>query len=90
MNFKLKGRDLLNGDIVLPEIPYATFSEEISKEVVKKMVLSMNYGDEFIKVYEGYRSNMHIGNVLEMLKELEDIYGEYSKELYTNQRRAVS
>jgi hypothetical protein len=86
MNFKLKGRDLLNGDIVLPEIPYATFSDEISKDAIKKLVVSLNHGSEFIKIYKEHRTNPHIENVVDMLKLMEDVYRKYDEELYALKR----
>ena len=86
MNFKLKGRTLLNGDIISPEIPYAVFDEGLSKPMVKYLVSALNYGHDMLMVYQQYRDNMHIRNVVEMLERLEEIHKKFYAEGFASRR----
>lgn len=72
MNYKVKNRKLLNADIISPEIVYAEFSNELVDGEAERMVNSMNFGHEMLSIYDDFRDNMHVVNVVEMLKRMED------------------
>jgi hypothetical protein len=86
MNFKLKDRILLNGDIVSPEIPYAVFDEGLSKDVMKRILLILNYGNQLLLLYKEYRNSFHIVNIVKMLEKMESIFQKYDQETYAIQK----
>lgn len=77
MNFKLKNRTLLNGDIISPEIPYAVFSEDLEKSQVKRIVNLLNKGTDILYIYKQHRDNFHIANVERMIEAMEKVFSEY-------------
>jgi len=82
MNFKLKGRTLLNGDIIQPEIPYATFSDDLNKEDAKRIVCNLNHGHDLMMIYKECRTNLHVKSVVEMLERMEKVFLQYDSEMY--------
>lgn len=82
MNYKLKGRTLLNGDMISPEISYAQFNAELHIETAKTLVNTLNNGHKMIMAYRQHRDNMHITNVVALLEKLESIYKEYEYREY--------
>jgi hypothetical protein len=87
MNYKLKGKQLLNGDIKKPEIPYATFDDGLVPGTAEKIVCHLKRGHEMLMIHEKYRSNFHIANVMEMLKEMEEVFQKYDREWFAIQRK---
>ena len=87
MNFKLKGNYLLNADIVYPETIYATFSKELTPVAAKELVLNLNYGHDLLMVYKQFRDNLHITNVVEMLKRMDALLREYDYKVYEARHR---
>lgn len=86
MNFRLKDRTLLNGDIISPEIPYAEFSPEITETAIHEMVSAMNSGHEMLMLYKELRNNMHILNVCRFLERMDVVYAKYERELFEIRR----
>ena len=82
MNFKLVGNKMINGDIVSPEIPYAVFDDGLNRADMKKIIANLNYGNDMLLVYQQYRENLHIANVVEMLKQLEKVFCKFDYEMY--------
>ena len=80
MRFKLKGRTLLNDDIIAPEIPYAVFSDELVASVPEKIVAELNYGSRVLNILGEYHGIMDYECVAQMIKELKDAYSDYSEE----------
>ena len=81
MNFKLKGRTLLNGDFKSPDMPYAVFDDGVGKQVVKEIVCNLNKGSELLSIYKQYRDNMHIKNITDMLSKMEEVYRQFNQEI---------
>ena len=79
MNFKLKDRTLLNADIISPDMPYAEFDPDLARNVPKNIVNSLNNGNEMLMIYKQFRDDLHIVNVVEMLKQMEEIYRAYDR-----------
>ena len=86
MNFELKGRNLVNADIITPEVVYATFSEDVRIPVIKSVTAKLNYGSRFLDIYEQHRDDMSVPNVLKMLKKMEEVFVEYDYHLYAARR----
>lgn len=86
MNHKLKGRSLIHGEINSPEITLAEFSKELTKDAIQRMVSSMNYGHKILMIYKQHRDNMHITNVVDMLKKIEEEFRKFEDEVYTARR----
>jgi translation elongation factor EF-1beta len=88
MNYKLKGRTLC--DIVSPEIPYAQFSENISKVEMKKMVSAINHGLEMLQIYQQMRNeSFHVQSVCDALQKMEKIWAEWDYENYENNAKKI-
>ena len=79
MNFKLKDRTLLDADIISPDMPYAEFDPDLARNVPKNIVNSLNNGHEMLMIYKKYRDDLHVVNVVEMIKQMEDIYRAYDR-----------
>jgi hypothetical protein len=77
MNFKIKNRKLLNGDIISPEIVYAEFSDQIIDGQAENIVNALNHGHDMLMIYKEMRDNLHISNVVEMLSRLESAYAKW-------------
>ena len=90
MKFKLKGNDILNTHFISPDIPYATFSDEITHATKKEIVLTLNYGGEMLDLYRRYRDDMHIKNVVDLLEQMEVLFREYSYAVYSAKRKERS
>ena len=86
-NFKLKGRMLLNADIIKPEIPYAEFSELILHREAKNIINELNSGSKMLELYEESGNNMHIVSVLEMIEKMEKCFSEYSLRRFKIERQ---
>jgi hypothetical protein len=78
MHYKIKNRTLLNAEIVSPDIPYAEFSTDLTKESVEKIVAALNFGCQAAGVYGKYRNHTTLQSTVDMLEELERAYKEYS------------
>lgn len=81
MNLKLSGRKLVNADILWPEFVLATFSDEISYDFVEKFICNIQNGMKVFQIYEQHRQNLSIGNVIAMLKKMEQVFLDYDKEM---------
>ena len=81
MNYKLKGRTLLNGDIISPEIPIAEFSDALAKGESGRIVAHLNAGWKMLLAYEAGRDSLHIKDAVTLLDKLESIYQEYEGEM---------
>ena len=87
MNTKVKGNLLLNADFVQPETAYATFSEGLSKRTIKEISSIINYGHEMLQIYEQHRSDLHIANVVDMLRKMEAVFSKFDYERFEAQRK---
>jgi hypothetical protein len=88
MNHYLKGRQLIHGEILSPETVIATFSEEFSTDSLKKIVATLNYGDEMLQAYKTLEGtgSWDIGKVLEALQKMASIHRKWSYENYAASR----
>ena len=86
MKHRLDGDNIIHGDIISPEVTLATFSKGISNATKKHYLNTMNYGDEMLMVYRRYRDNMHIENMVEMIREMEKIFQDYDIAEYSARR----
>lgn len=50
-------------------------------------VTDHNFGKQMLDIYGKYRDSMHISNVMEMLKEMEENWGKYSYERFENRQK---
>lgn len=85
-NHKLKDNKLIEGGILEPEHAIAEFTDVFTKSYQKKIVASLNYGDEMLNVYSEYGGSMHINNVVELMQKLDKIWREWSYEVYSASR----
>lgn len=86
MNTKLKGNLLLNADIITPETSYATFNDGLTRQTKKEIVLAINYGQEMLNIYEANRNNLHVVNVVDMLKKMEEVFSKFSYDRFEARR----
>lgn len=52
----------------------------MEKSKLELMELRAAYGASFISIYEAYRTNMHIANVVKMLEVMEGLFRDYDEE----------
>ena len=79
MDLKLSGNDIISN---FAQMKMAEFDKEFVKKFDKRyFILRTNFGREMLSVYEKYRSDMHIANVMKMLEKMEQLYTEYEEEL---------
>ena len=86
MNFKIKNRKLLNADTISPEIVYAEFSDQLAPGEAERMANSLNRGHEMLMIYDEMRDSLHIVNVVDMLKRMEDVYNDWVNETHRIRR----
>ena len=82
MNHRLKGRTLIHGDILDPEIPIAEFSEDFSAIEREKLVASLNYGHDMILAYATYRQRGALHDVVNLVAQLEEIYRNWTQAMF--------
>ena len=82
MRTKVKGNLLLNADIITPEKPYAVFDDSLTKQAKKELSLAINYGCEMLKNYKSFRDNLHIVSVVDMLKNMEEVFQKFDHERF--------
>jgi hypothetical protein len=82
MKFKLEGNKLLNAEIVSPEYPFAEFSDELCKDIPRKIVSTLNHGDDVLNILGKYHGLNDFIMTTEMVKELKDAYGRYLFDQY--------
>jgi hypothetical protein len=82
MNYKLKGRTLLHGDVTQPETVIAEFSDKLTRTSAKELVAAMNYGHDLLMLYKQHRDNLHVVNVVTMLQAMESVYKQWDAEVY--------
>jgi hypothetical protein len=85
MQIRLKGRQMLHGDILSPDTPVAEFVPGLSRQARKDFVNEHTAGLKMLAVYEGLRS-MHITDVVKLMQSLEEIFHDYDKQRYENKR----
>lgn len=78
---------IVDGVIVNPEKVVATFSDEYHERAKRQLIINHDCGLEMLYAYEEHRDNMHILNVCDMLKKLEEIYSKYSYQTYENRQK---
>lgn len=86
MKTKIKGNLLLNADVIVPELAYATFSDSLTMQTKKEISLILDYGHEILQCYAVGRDNLHVANVTRMLERMEGIYRLFAAEMYAAQR----
>jgi hypothetical protein len=87
MNHKLKGNKIIHGDIISPETEIATFNSSFGKKYQKQIVSALNHGHDMLMLYQTYRDNMRIANVVEFLDKAEKIFQKYDEEIYNSMRK---
>ena len=87
MTYHLKGNVLLNKDIYTPDMPYATFSEELTPVTKHEIVTELNYGSDMLKIFNELHADMRIVNVVDKIIEMEVVFQAYSYKLYELQRK---
>lgn len=88
MKFKLKGRTLLNADIISPDMPYAQFDDGVTSDTVREIVNTLNCGEDMLDAYAQHADNLHITSVVELLAKLDEIYRRYDTNRYRIRRGA--
>ena len=79
MDLKVIGNDIIYN---FPQMKMAEFTPEFVKNFDKKyFILRTNFGSEMLSVYETYRIDMHIANVMKMLEKMEQLHTEFQEEL---------
>lgn len=73
---------IIDGTLVEPEIVVAEFTDQYTEERKQQLVVNHNFGLAMLLTYQIHRDNMHIDNVAEMLKKMEEIYYKYEKETF--------
>ena len=78
MDLKLSGNDIISN---FAQMKMAEFDKEFVKKFDKRyFILMTNFGREMLSVYEKYRSDMHIANVMKMLEKMEQLHTEFKEE----------
>ena len=54
----------------------AQLTPDLTNQCMNEIVIGINQGYIMLKLYESYRDNLHIANVMDMLKQMEEIYKE--------------
>ena len=63
------------------------FTDALTSESKKKLILDSNFGQEFMTLYQRYRTNMHIVNVAELMHKMELLHDTYEGELMKIRRK---
>jgi len=79
MRTKRKGNKLLDANIISPDAVYATFNDDLCSKTKDEIVLFINYGSEMLSIYKQHRDSLHIVNVVEMLKKMEEVFHEFDE-----------
>ena len=86
MKLRRKGESILMQDILSPDMPVAKFCGNLVKPSADMLVLEHNAGTEVLALYEQYRDNLHVTQVVEMLTKMESVFHEYDKARYAIKR----
>ena len=86
MKFKVHGNDILCEDFT-PNMKVGVFTDAITSESQKKLILDSNFGQEFMALYQRYRTNMHIVNIAELMHKMELLHDTYEGELMKIRRK---
>lgn len=78
MQIKIIGSSIL--DALSTPTYIAEFVEDTPKELKKELINSVNFGSQMMAIYGKHRDNMHISNVLEMLKDMESVWNEANQQ----------
>lgn len=76
-NVGLSGNKLINKDFKTPEVVYAEFSGDLSKQTKKEIVNVIDIGSKMIQAYKSRRDNLHVVNVVELIEELESLFNAF-------------
>jgi len=87
MDHRLKGRKIIYGDIIDPEITIAEFSEKLTLTECEKLVASLNYGHEMLLAFKHYRNDLNINSVGNLMDDLEKILTQWERDMRLAQRR---
>ena len=87
MNHRLKGRKIIHGDILDPEIPIAEFSEDFTPIEREKLVATLDYGHEMLLTFKSYRNSLNIYSVVNLMDDLEKILTRWEYAMRSAQRR---
>ena len=82
MNHRLKGRRLIHGDIIDPEITIAEFSEDFSSVECEKLVATLNHGHDMILAYATYRQRKELHDVVNLVSQLEESYRHWTQAVF--------
>ena len=82
MNHRLKGRKLIHGDIIDPEIPIAEFSEDFTSVEREKLVVTLNLGHDMILAYATYRQRRELHEVVNLMAQLDDIFNHWTRAMF--------
>lgn len=87
MNHRLKGRKIIHGDILKPEITIAEFSEDFTPVEREKLVATLNLGHDMILAYATYRQRGALHDVVNLVSQLEEIYQHWTQAMFDARRR---
>lgn len=87
MNHRLKGRTLIHGDIIDPEIPIAEFSEDFTPVEREKIVATLNLGHDMILAYATYRQRRELHEVVNLVAKLDEIYHHWTQAMFDARKR---
>ena len=82
MKHELHGSKLIHGDIKDPKIEIAEFTNVLKRCDQKSLVVTLNNGDDMLRLYQKYRDNLHINSVVELLEQMEEVYQKWNYEMY--------
>lgn len=86
MKLKVHGNDILCEDFA-PNMKVGAFTDALASESKKQLILDSNFGQEFMTLYQRYRTNMHIVNVAELMHKMELLRDTYEVELMKIRRK---
>ena len=82
MNHRLKGRKLIHGDIIDPEICIAEFSEDFTPVERERLLASLNHGHDMILAYATYRQRKELHDVVNLMAQLDDIFNHWTRAMF--------
>lgn len=87
MNHRLKGRKIIYGDIIDPDLTIAELSEKLTLTECEKFVSSLNNGHEMLLTFERYRNDLNIYSVVNLMEELKKSFIQWERDMIAAQRK---
>ena len=87
MNHRLKGRKIIHGDIISPEIVIAEFSEDFDPVMREQLLASLNHGYDMILAFATYRQRKELHDVVNLVNQLEETYRHWTQAMFDARKR---